>query len=82
MSQFLNQVIAQKQREVLYLKNQPTKSLKMALSTPRAVIAEIKRTSPASGILSSIPDPVSLARVYHAGGAGVISVLTDKTFFN
>lgn len=46
-----------------------------------SVIAEIKRRSPSKGYLSSIPDPVLLAKSYAAGGARVLSVLTDTEFF-
>ena len=45
------------------------------------VIAEIKRRSPSKGALSGIPDPVSLAHSYEAGGASVISVLTEERRF-
>lgn len=45
------------------------------------VIAEIKRRSPSKGALADIPDPVALARAYEAGGASVISVLTEERRF-
>ncbi len=57
------------------------KSLKKALRKPCAIIAEIKRASPASGLLAQIPDPVHLAQIYQQAGAAAISVLTDETFF-
>ncbi len=45
------------------------------------VIAEVKRSSPSKGALASIADPASLARDYEAGGASVISVLTEPRRF-
>jgi indole-3-glycerol phosphate synthase len=47
-----------------------------------AVIAEVKRSSPSAGDLATISDPAALAREYAAGGAAVISVLTEKRRFN
>src|SRR5881409_2101869 len=45
------------------------------------VIAEVKRQSPSKGPLADIPDPAELARQYAAGGARVISVLTEGRRF-
>jgi indole-3-glycerol phosphate synthase len=45
------------------------------------VIAEVKRQSPSKGALAEIPDPADLARQYAAGGARVISVLTERRRF-
>jgi len=42
-----------------------------------AVIAEVKRVSPALGALRRIADPAALARSYAAAGAAAISVLTE-----
>ncbi|HEX9269424.1 MAG TPA: indole-3-glycerol-phosphate synthase [Candidatus Limnocylindria bacterium] len=42
-----------------------------------AVIAEVKRVSPALGPLRMEADPVALARAYVAAGAAAISVLTE-----
>ena len=56
-----------------------------ALATLRApgvgVIAEVKRRSPSKGELADIPEPATLARQYAAGGARVISVLTEQRRF-
>jgi indole-3-glycerol phosphate synthase len=46
-----------------------------------AVIAEVKRASPSRGAMAAIPDPAALARDYEAGGASVISVLTEPRYF-
>ncbi len=46
-----------------------------------AVIAEVKRSSPSKGALAAIADPASLAADYEAGGAAVISVLTERSRF-
>lgn len=45
------------------------------------VIAEVKRSSPSKGALAAIADPASLAADYAAGGASVISVLTERRRF-
>jgi len=60
--------------------------VRSALSALRArpeihVIAEIKRRSPSKGALADIVDPVALATHYEAGGASVISVLTEGRRF-
>jgi indole-3-glycerol phosphate synthase len=46
-----------------------------------AVIAEVKRASPSKGALAAIADPAGLAADYEAGGAKVISVLTESRRF-
>ncbi len=45
------------------------------------VIAEVKRSSPSKGALAAIADPARLAADYEAGGASVISVLTEERRF-
>ncbi|MGB8651672.1 MAG: indole-3-glycerol phosphate synthase TrpC [Mycobacteriales bacterium] len=46
-----------------------------------AVVAEVKRSSPSKGALAAIADPAALAEDYEAGGASVISVLTEERKF-
>jgi indole-3-glycerol phosphate synthase len=46
-----------------------------------SVIAEVKRTSPSKGALAAIADPAALAVDYEAGGAAIISVLTEQRKF-
>jgi indole-3-glycerol phosphate synthase len=58
---------------------------KDALAALRApgvgVIAEVKRRSPSKGDLAAIDDPAHLASEYAAGGARMISVLTEQRRF-
>jgi indole-3-glycerol phosphate synthase len=46
-----------------------------------AVIAEVKRASPSQGPLAPGLDPAGLARAYQAGGASIVSVLTEPRYF-
>jgi indole-3-glycerol phosphate synthase len=60
----------------------PAKDGLAALLAPGVgVIAEVKRRSPSRGSLASIGDPAALAAEYQAGGARVISVLTEQRRF-
>lgn len=64
---------------------EPAKDARAALALGRTagvrVIAEVKRSSPSKGALALIADPGGLAADYEAGGASVISVLTEQRRF-
>lgn len=60
----------------------PARDALAALLAPGVgVIAEVKRRSPSSGALADIGDSAQLAAEYEAGGARVISVLTEERRF-
>ncbi len=94
MTTFLEQVVGERTAYVLEARTvlpahaldvgqaPPPRSLSLAISERRpdhlAVIAEVKRVSPASGVLARPGlDPAGLALVYAAAGAAAISVLTE-----
>ena len=61
----------------------PGRDAMAALRAPGVgVIAEVKRSSPSAGQLDPIEDPAWLAREFEAGGARVISVLTEERRFH
>jgi indole-3-glycerol phosphate synthase len=62
----------------------PARDFASALRRPDgrvAVVAEIKRRSPSKGDLAPDLDAATTARLYEAGGAAALSVLTDTSFF-
>jgi len=48
----------------------------------KAIIAEVKRSSPSKGSLAEIGNPAELAARYEEAGASVVSVLTEERRFN
>jgi indole-3-glycerol phosphate synthase len=63
-------------------RSSPSDALAVLRQPGVGVIAEVKRASPSRGELAAIEDPASLAREYAAGGARVVSVLTEPRRFN
>lgn len=53
----------------------------LRVSSPMALIAEIKRASPSRGVLCPDVDVASRARLYVDGGAAAVSVLTESRWF-
>ena len=59
----------------------PKDALACLLAPEVGVIAEVKRRSPSAGALADIGNPAALATEYQAGGASIISVLTEERHF-
>lgn len=65
------------------LEQRPPLDVITALRAPDvSVIAEVKRRSPSAGQLSEISQPAVLASQYEAGGASMVSVLTEPQWFH
>ena len=93
---WLQRIAAQRRRDLFAKRKSPSlrmlermigrrqeyRSLAAALrgSAP-AIIAEIKRRSPAFGTIDAVSDQAEIAAAYQRGGAAAISVLTEPRWF-
>lgn len=48
---------------------------------PLRLLCEVKRASPSKGVLRDDVDPVAIAKLYEAGGAAAISLVTEPDHF-
>jgi indole-3-glycerol phosphate synthase len=48
---------------------------------PLRLLCEVKRASPSKGALNAAVDPVAMAKLYEAGGAAAISLVTEPDHF-
>ena len=91
----LGQIIATKRKEAEALESRKADLKRAALQRNEyrgfrsllfqpgivTVIAECKAASPTAGTIAAKYDPVAQAKLYEKGGAGAISVLTDREYF-
>lgn len=90
MSGVLDEILAQKAKEVLALRKRSFPpgpeprplGLRRAPGEPLRLITEIKRRSPSAGALSTALGVAERAAAYERGGASMLSVLSDSRFFD
>jgi indole-3-glycerol phosphate synthase len=75
------QVSLEKLKDMARRAASPVDALAALRTSGVSVIAEVKRASPSRGAMAAIDDPAALAGDYEAGGAKVISVLTERRRF-
>ncbi len=91
----LRDILAEKMKEVAAMQGHPAvarpadwpvrdvvEALRRPKGAPLRLIAEIKFRSPSAGSLSRALGPRERAQVYEAGGAAMVSVLTDAKWFD
>jgi indole-3-glycerol phosphate synthase len=91
----LSDILEQKRKETAELLGAPLRgrpsgwarrdvvgALRRPEGAPLRLIAEIKFRSPSAGPLSRALGPADRARAYESGGATMVSVLTDRTWFD